>query len=67
MIPMERFTSKYDCREECEHDERNNLLYHLELHECEWTSVTDKADAIGWNLTRVFSQGDNPRKEDNQI
>lgn len=63
MVPMQRLSLKeYVC-----HDGKDNkadtFLYNLELHKVEWSSVINKAYAVGWYLTAVLKEGDGPREE----
>ena len=51
MIPMQRLATKDYGREESKDYQRDNLLYHLQLHKREWASVADESDSVGRDLT----------------
>lgn len=51
---------KGDNRECEEHAERDDFLYHLELHDGEWSSVFEKSDSVGGYLQAIFKEGDSP-------
>ncbi len=51
-------------REDDEDRERDNLLYHFELHEAERTSIALETYPIGGHLKAVFKECDAPREGD---
>lgn len=64
MVPMKRLALKKKIRDECEHNQRNHLLYHLQLHQGKRTAISLETNTVGWNLHAVFGKGDNPGEGD---
>ena len=64
MVPVELFAAEETEGEDGEHDERDNLLYHFQLHERERSAVLHETHAVGRHLHHVFRQGERPREED---
>ena len=63
MIPMERLALERRGTEKDENDQSNNLLYHLELHQTERTTIVAKPDAIGRYLEAILEQGQKPTEQ----
>ena len=57
---MQRLTFKEKGSKDCKYNQGNNLLNDLQLHECEWTAIINKANAISWNLKKVLEKGKAP-------
>ncbi len=67
VVPLEWLALEtYDC-EDCEYGECYNLLYYLQLHECEWSSVFTEPIAVGWYHEDVLCKCHAPRKEDDGV
>lgn len=62
MVPMKRLTVKEYGDKNGEDCQRNNLLYHLQLHKGVRSAITHKTNPVGRNLTAVFKEGYAPRK-----
>lgn len=60
MVPVQAFVLEHYVGEDGEHYEGDTLLNHLELNEREGPSVASEADAVGWYLTAIFEEGDEP-------
>lgn len=67
MIPMELLTLEENIRDDAEDDKRYDLLYNLQLHQRERTTVADESDTIGRHQEAVLDAGNCPRKENNDI
>ena len=67
MVPMQCLALKEHGGEHGEHNERDDLLDDLELHQRERPAITRKTNAVGRYLARVFGQRDSPRKEDDGV
>ena len=63
MIPMERLALERRGTEKDENDQSNNLLYHLELHQTERTTIVAKPDAIGRYLEAILEQSQKPTEQ----
>ena len=63
MIPVERFTLKEDGDKYGEYGERDDLLYHLQLHQGIGASVASKTDSVGGHLTHILRHSQKPREE----
>lgn len=63
MVPLQLLALKQHVGYDTEHNERDNLLDDLELHEREGATITQKTNTIGWYLTTILQKGDNPREE----
>ncbi len=64
MIPMESLALEEQAHEDGEHAERDDLLYHLQLHEVEGAARYLRADAVGRYHEGVFEQRQSPRQHD---
>lgn len=56
MVPMQRLALKHHHRNDCEHRKRDYFLNDFQLKESEWTSISDKTNAIAWHLQAVFEE-----------
>jgi len=65
MIPSQLHMKRQSAKNE-KHDQRDNLLNHLELHQRERTAVTLKTNTVGGYLQAVFEERDAPREEDHK-
>ena len=54
MVPTKCLSVEEQSDKDCEHCQRDDFLDHFQLHDGERTSITVKADAVGWNLAAVF-------------
>lgn len=66
MIPADGFAFEhcgYDDGEDCQ---RDGFLYDFQLHQCEWTSVDLRADAVGGNHEAVFEECQSPRTKNDE-
>ena len=66
MVPLQALASEENGRKECEDDERDNLLHHLELHQREGASVACETYSVGGNLAGVLGQRNAPREYDDE-
>jgi len=64
VVPVERLALEQDGGEHGKHNQGDDFLYDLELHQREGAAVAYKADAVGRNLAGIFGQRNAPRKED---
>ena len=60
MVPVQMGTLEHDVGNDAEHGQRDTLLDNLQLNKVEGTSVFDKAQSVGRNLTTVLEEGDAP-------
>ena len=60
VVPVEALVLEHHVGDDGEDEERDALLYDLQLYEREGSSVAFKADAVGRHLTAVFEEGDDP-------
>ena len=60
VVPVEALVLEHHVGDDGEDEERDALLYDLQLYEREGSSVAFKADAVGRHLTAVFEEGDEP-------
>lgn len=60
MIPMELLSLKEYACNESEYHKRDNLLYHLELNECVWSSISDKAYFVCGHHQRILKERYSP-------
>lgn len=65
MIPVQALPLKQDVGNDSKDDERDALLYYLQLYQRERTAVPFEADAVGRYLTAILKKGDAPREGDN--
>lgn len=63
MIPRKVFTLEKYGDDDCEHNERDDFLNHLELDEAERTTVVEQSHAISGHLAHIFKERDTPREE----
>lgn len=66
VVPVQTFVLEHQVGEDGEDYERYTLLYHLQLHQREGTSVANETDAVGRHLTAVFKESYEPRKGDDE-
>ena len=64
MIPVQGFASEKHGGEDAKDNQRDALLYHLELYQWEWPSIVLKANAIGWHLEAILKESYAPWKQD---
>lgn len=62
MVPMKLLALEHHACNNGEDSERDNLLNDLELHECEWSAVSNEAHLVGWHLQHVFEKRYAPRE-----
>jgi hypothetical protein len=67
VIPLQRLALEEDDGEECKDGDRDNLLNNLELHQRERTAIAHEADAVGWHLTGILKERQEPADEDNDV
>ena len=63
MIPMKMVALKKNVGNNSEDCQRNALLYDLQLYQRKGTSITDKAQTIGWYLTAILEERNAPGKD----
>ena len=63
MVPMQRLSLKQDVGYHGKDTETDALLDDLELNEIERTTIADETQSVGWHLTAILEEGDEPRKE----
>ena len=56
VVPLQGLTLEEESGEDCEDNQRDNLLHNLELHQCKWASVAHKTYAVGRNLARILDK-----------
>ena len=64
MVPVEALPLKQQVGYHSENDERNALLYHLQLYQRKRTTIALKTDTVRWHLTAVLKEGYGPRESD---
>ena len=62
VVPVEGLAFEEKGSDYGEDDERDDLLYYLELDKAEGTAVTYKPETIGRHLAHIFKQGNSPRE-----
>ena len=62
MVPMKLLALKEHIGNDAKHQQGDNFLYHLELHQRERTAVPVKANAVGRHLAAIVEEGNEPRK-----
>ena len=67
MIPVQRLALEKDHREDGEDNERNHLLYHLQLHEAEGAAVLTESQPVGRNLAAILQQGNTPTEQNDPV
>lgn len=60
MVPVKSLTLKENIDDNGENQERDTLLYYLELNKCKRSAIAYEAYAVGRNLTAIFKKGDEP-------
>ncbi len=65
MIPMKTFSLEQHVSNDGKDDERNALLYNLELNKSEGSAVAHEAYTIGWHLTAIFEERYQPAEYNN--
>ena len=63
MVPMKRLTLECRGTKQDENNQSNDLLYHLQLHQAERSSIVAKPNAIGRYLEAILKQGQEPTKQ----
>ena len=63
VIPMQILALKEDIGDDGKYTETDALLDDLELNEIERTTIADETQSVGWHLTAILEEGDEPRKE----
>ncbi len=63
MVHSEGLMFEHQQRKHRKHDQRDDLLYHLELKEAERAAIAIEADPIGRHLKGIFKQCDAPADE----
>ena len=64
MIPFQGFGFEKQERKRREHQQRDDLLDHLQLHQRERPAVFPEADAVGRHHQAVLEKGDQPTDQD---
>lgn len=64
---MELLPLEEDVCNDTEDNKRYDLLYNLQLHQRERTTVADESDTIGWYQKAVLDAGNCPREENYDI
>ena len=67
MVPMELLVLEDKVGDNGEDYQRDALLDHLELDKVKRTTIINKADAVGRNLTAVLEEGYHPREGNNEV
>ena len=62
--PVETLSLKKYVGDECEDDEGNDFLNHLEFNERERSTIFYESDAIGWYHHAIFEESDSPTECD---
>ncbi len=61
---MERLALEHDHGDYCENGKGDYFLDDLQLEEREWSTITNEADTIAWNLKAILEKCQAPREED---
>ena len=61
---MKMLILKHHIGDDGKNHQGDAFLNHLQLNQRKRTAVTLKADTIGWHLTTILKEGDEPRKSD---
>ena len=64
VIPVEVVALEHDIGHDSEHSQRDALLYDLQLHQVEGSTIVNESQPIGRHLATVFEEGDAPREGD---
>ena len=67
MVPLQGLTLEEDNGEESEDSDRDNLLYHLQLHKAEGTAIAHETDTVGRYLTGILKECQEPADKDNDV
>lgn len=63
MVPVELLSLEQYVGNDTEHSERNDFLYHFELHQIEWATISHISYPIGRNHKTILETGYAPREE----
>ena len=67
MIPLQRLALEAHNGENREDGNRYHLLYHLELHQREGTTVAHETDTVGRYLTSIFEERQTPADKNDNV
>lgn len=60
VVPVQLLSVKEKVGDDAEDEQRNNLLYHFELHQREGTAIALESYAIGRHLAAILKKGYSP-------
>ena len=60
MIPVQGLSGEENLRHYGKYDEADDLLYHLELHKVEWSSIALKSKSVSRHLTAILKERNAP-------
>lgn len=60
VVPVQLLSVEEEVGDDAENDQRDNLLYHLELHQREGAAVAFKSYAIGRHLAAILKESYSP-------
>jgi len=62
VVPMQLLTLEHNISDDCEDNQRHDLLNDLKLHKREWAAIAFETNLIGRHLHAIFKEGYDPRK-----
>ncbi len=64
MVPFEGFVFKSHQCKAGKHNQSNDFLYYLKLHQRERATIAFKSNSVGRNLKKIFEECNSPANED---